>query len=127
MPKEIPRRETGMNRIYKAFLYSLSGLRLAYKDEAAFRQELLLAAVLTVLCLILPLESWLRITLISSHALVLITELLNTAVETVVNKASPEYHEDAKKAKDTGSSAVLTALFLSAGLWCYALWTLLAG
>ncbi|MXZ80574.1 MAG: diacylglycerol kinase [Gammaproteobacteria bacterium] len=124
MSKKIPRCATGLKRIYKAFLYSLSGLKLAYKDEAAFRQELLLAVVLTVLCLVLPLESWLRIALISSHALVLITELLNTAVEAVVNKTSPEYHEDAKKAKDTGSSAVLIALFLAAGLWCYALWTL---
>lgn len=124
MSKNFPRRATGLKRIYKAFFYSLSGLKLAYKDEAAFRQELLLAAVLTVLCLVLPLESWLRIALVSSHALVLITELLNTAVEAVVNKVSPEYNEDAKKAKDTGSSAVLIALSLAAGLWCYALWTL---
>lgn len=125
MTKTIPKRAAGIARIYNAFFYSLSGLRKAYADEAAFRQELWLAIALTGLCLILPLESWLRIILVLSHVLVLITELLNTAVEAVVNKASPEYHEEAKKAKDTGSSAVLLSLFLAFGLWGYALWTLI--
>ena len=98
---------------------------MAFRDEVSFRQELILAAALTGLCLVLPLEPWLQIVLIISHVIVLITELLNTAVEAVVNKTSPEYHEDAKKAKDTGSAAVLLSLLLVSGLWLYALWTLI--
>ena len=119
-----PKTETGLLRIWKAFFYSLSGFKLAFRDEAAFRQELLLAAVLTPLCLYLPLEHWIKVAIICSHVLVLIVELLNTAVESVVDIASPEYHHDAKKAKDTGSSAVLLSLFLTSGLWVYAIWTL---
>jgi len=119
-----PKTETGLLRIWKAFFYSLSGFKLAFRDEAAFRQELLLAAVLTPLCLYLPLEHWIKVAIICSHVLVLIVELLNTAVESVVDRVSPEYHHDAKKAKDTGSSAVLLSLFLTSGLWVYAIWTL---
>ena len=121
---QVPRPATGFSRILKATGYSLSGLRLAWRDEAAFRQELLLALVLSALALFLPLESWLRVVLLFSHMVVLITELLNTAVESVVDRASPEFHELAGKAKDTASAAVLLSLLLSGGLWVYALLTL---
>ena len=117
---------TGLLRVWKAFFYSISGFKLAFRDEAAFRQELLLVVILTPLCLFLPLEAWLKVTIIFSHVVVLITELLNTAVESIVDKASPEFHHDAKKAKDTGSSAVLLSLFLTGGLWIYAVYTLMA-
>ncbi len=119
-----PAPATGLTRIYRALFYSLSGFRFAFRDEAAFRQELLLVFVLTVLCLVLPFEHWIRVMLVFSHVIILITELLNTAVESVVDRASPEFHLDAKKAKDTSSSAVFLSLALSGGLWCYALWTL---
>ena len=125
MIKTIPKRVTGIKRIYRAFLYSISGLRIAVKDEPAFRQELILVAALSILCLFLPLENWLRIALIVSHMVVLITELLNTAVESAVNRISPEFHEQAKKAKDTGSSAVLLSLLLASIIWLYALSTLI--
>jgi len=117
---------TGLLRVWKAFFYSISGFKLAFREEAAFRQELLLVAILTPLCLFLPLEAWLKVVIIFSHVVVLITELLNTAVESVVDKASPEFHPEAKKAKDTGSSAVLLSLFLTGGLWIYAVYTLTA-
>ena len=117
---------TGILRVWKALFYSISGFKLAFREEAAFRQELLLVAILTPLCLVLPLEAWLKVVIIFSHVVVLITELLNTAVESIVDKASPEFHPDAKKAKDTGSSAVLLSLFLTAGLWIYAVYTLTA-
>ena len=117
---------TGILRVWKAFFYSMSGFKLALREEAAFRQELLLVAILTPLCLFLPLEAWLKVVIISSHVVVLITELLNTAVESIVDMASPEFHPEAKKAKDTGSSAVLLSLFLTGGLWIYAIYTLVA-
>lgn len=121
---KVPGPARGMLRVWKAFFYSLSGFRLAWRDEAAFRQELVLVVVLSILALYLPLESWLRVALLFSHLIVLITELLNTAVESVVDKVSPEFHEQSKKAKDTASAAVLLSLLLSGGLWCYALVTL---
>ena len=116
--------ETGLSRIWKALFYSLSGFMSAFRDEAAFRQELLLVIVLTLICLYLPFETGIRAMLICSHVIVLIVELLNTAIESVVDRASPEFHPDAKKAKDTASAAVLLSLVLSGGLWCYAIWTL---
>lgn len=122
---EKPQPVTGISRIWRALFYSLSGLRLAFRDEAAFRQELLLVSVLTIACLLLPLEHWLKVMILTSHVVVLIVELLNTAVESIVDMASPEFHPDAKKAKDTGSSAVLLALLSAGGLWIYAICSLL--
>ena len=123
--KPIPAK--GLLRVWKAFFYSISGLRLAFREEAAFRQELLLVAVLTPLCLYLPLLPWLKVAILFSHVIILITELLNTAVEAIVDKASPEFHPDAKKAKDTASSAVLLSLLATVGLWLYATFTLFGG
>ena len=123
---EKPVPEKGLKRIWKAFFYSLSGFKLAFRDEAAFRQELLLVVILTPLCLVLDLPIWLKALILFSHILILVVELLNTAVESVVDKASPEFHEDAKKAKDTGSSAVLLSLTLTGGLWVYACYLLLS-
>ena len=117
---------TGILRVWKALFYSISGFKLAFREEAAFRQELLLVVILTPLCLFLPLAAWLKVAIISSHVVVLITELLNTAVESVVDMASPEFHPDAKKAKDTASAAVLLSLFLAGGLWIYAVFALMA-
>ncbi len=122
---EKPLPEKGLKRICKAFFYSLSGFKLAFCDEAAFRQELLLVIILSPLCLFLSIPVWLKVMILSSHVLILIVELLNTAVESVVDKASPEFHLDAKKAKDTGSSAVLLTLVLTGGLWVYAIYLVL--
>ena len=116
---------SGLIRVWRAFFYSLSGLRLAFRDEAAFRQELALVVVLSLLCLALSLPVWLKVVMLFSHMLLLIVELLNTAIESIVDMASPEFHPDAKKAKDTGSSAVLLCLLLTGTLWCYAIYLLL--
>lgn len=116
---------TGLMRICSAFFYSLSGFRQAFRDEAAFRQEVALVLVLSPLCLVLALPDWLKAMILFSHALVLIVELLNTAVESIVDMVSPEFHADAKKAKDTGSCAVLLCFLLTGGLWCYAIYLLL--
>lgn len=122
---EKPGSATGLLRIWRAFFYSLSGFRLAFRDEAAFRQELLLVGLLSALCLYLPLAHWLKVVILFSHVIVLIVELLNTTVETIVDKVSPEFSLEAKKAKDTGSSAVLLSLVLSVGIWGYAIYSLL--
>ena len=122
---EKPTPATGLERIYKAFFYSLDGFKLAFRDEAAFRQELLLVLVLSPLCLVLSLPIWLKALILFSHTLILIVELLNTAVESIVDMVSPGFHIDAKKAKDTGSSAVLLALLLASGLWVYAIYLLM--
>ena len=123
---EKPKPAIGLERVWKAFFYSISGFKLAFKDEAAFRQELLLVLVLSSLCLFLPLPIWLKALILFSHVLILIVELLNTAVESIVDMVSPEFHLDAKKAKDTGSSAVLLALMLTGGLWIYAIYLLIS-
>lgn len=101
---------TGVSRIINAFFYSLSGLRAAYRHEAAFRQELALALLLIPLTLILQISSVGKALIIASTLGVLITELVNSAIEAVVDRVSLEHHELAKRAKDIGSAAVLLSL-----------------
>ncbi len=101
--------------------YSLAGLRAAW-HETAFRQEALLAMVL------LPASVWLghgwmeRSALVGTVLLVLIVELLNTGIETVIDRIGPEWHALSKRAKDMGSAAVLLSLLLCGGTWLGALW-----
>jgi diacylglycerol kinase (ATP) len=111
------KNRTGLDRIVQAGRNSLAGVRSAWHSEDAFRQETLLAAVL------LPLAFWLgrsgveRALLAASVLLVVIVELLNTAVEYTVDRVSLESHELSKTAKDLGSAAVLLTLFLCAVVW----------
>jgi diacylglycerol kinase (ATP) len=113
---------TGLDRIRHAAGYSLEGLSSAYRGESAFRQETWLAVVL------LPLAFWLGQTwvetalLASSVVMVLIVELLNSAVEATVDRISFELHELAKRAKDFGSAAVFLALAVTGAIWAAALW-----
>ena len=123
---EKPKPATGITRIYKALFYSYSGFKYAFRDEAAFRQELVLILILSPICLSLEIPIWLKAMILMSHILILIVELLNTAVESIVDMTSPEFHPDAKKAKDTGSSAVLLSLVLAGGLWAYAVFELIS-
>src|SRR5450631_3054023 len=94
--------KTGVTRLINAFGYSLSGLRAAFRHEDAFRQEVALAAVLIPAAFLLPVAATARAVLLASVFLVLIVELLNTAVESVVDRISLENHELAKRAKDIG-------------------------
>ncbi len=109
--------KTGLRRIWNALFYSIDGFRAALRHEDAFRQEALLAAVL------LPLAFWLGKTgmekalLSGAVLLVLVVELLNSGIEAVVDKASPETHELAKRAKDMGSAAVLLCLLNALIIW----------
>lgn len=108
---------SGIVRIARAFGYSMQGFAAALKNEHAFRQELMLCLVLLPLALWLPLTGVERVLLIGSLFIVLITELLNSAVEAVVDRVSLENHELSKRAKDIGSAAVFLALVLAGIVW----------
>lgn len=124
-PVDAQKRRTGLTRMTHAFGYSLAGLRAGW-GETAFRQEALAAMVL------LPASFWLGRTwvetalLAASVVLVMVVELLNTGIETAIDRIGPEWHDLSKRAKDMGSAAVLLSLLLCAGIWASALWTRLA-
>lgn len=106
-----------VRRVWNAFHYSLAGLRAAYSGEAAFRQELLLAALLIPLALYLPVSGLGRALMIFSVLLVLVVELLNSAIEATVDHVSLERHPLAKRAKDMGSAAVFLTLINLLAVW----------
>ncbi|KXB30093.1 diacylglycerol kinase [Dechloromonas denitrificans] len=114
--------KTGLVRLWNALGYSRDGIGAAWKNEAAFREEVLLAIVTIPLALYLGRSGGDRALLVGSIILVLIVEILNSAVEAVVDKASPEKHELAKRAKDMGSAAVLFSLLNAAAVWACVLW-----
>jgi diacylglycerol kinase (ATP) len=116
MPNDL-KGKTGLRRIRNAFGYSLSGLRSAYRAENAFRQECWLAVVLIPLACFLPVGGIGRALMIASVLLVLIVELINSAVEAVVDRISLERHELSKHAKDVGSAAVFIALLNVVVVW----------
>lgn len=109
--------KTGLQRLINAARYSLEGFAAAARHEEAFRQELLLAAALVPLGLWLGDDGVERALLVGSVLLVLVVELLNSAVEATVDRVSPEEHPLAKRAKDLGSAAVMLSLALSAAVW----------
>lgn len=109
--------KTGLRRVWNAFNYSMAGLKAAYQCEDAFRQEVWLAALLMPLALWLPVP-WLgRGLMLASVLLVLVVELLNSAIEAVVDRVSLENHRLAKRAKDIGSAAVLVSLLTVLVVW----------
>jgi len=108
---------TGLQRIIDATRYSLAGLREAARLEQAFQQELLLAAVLVPLALWLGKTGVERAIMIASLVLVLIVELINSAIEATQDRISLEQHPLAKRAKDFGSAAVMLALLNAALVW----------
>jgi diacylglycerol kinase (ATP) len=116
-------KKKGLARILAAFRYSIYGLQAAFNGEAAFRQEIFLFLAFLPILYYLPVSSSLKGLLLMSNTLVLIVELLNSAIEAVVDLASPDYHNLAKQAKDMGSAAVLISLLLSLILWGYAVST----
>lgn len=109
--------DTGIARLFSAFRYSLNGLRIAYTNEAAFRQEVWFAAVLIPAAFFVGDTAFEHCVLIASVLLLLIVELLNTAVENVVDRIGDEFHELSGAAKDIGSAAVLMALLLLVIVW----------
>jgi diacylglycerol kinase (ATP) len=114
---------TGLDRVIRACGYSLDGLAAAYRSESAFRQEFWLAALMLPLAFWLG-RSWLEVALLAgSVVLVLIVELLNSAIEATVDRVSFELHDLSKHAKDVASAAVMLSLLLAAGIWLAALWS----
>ena len=115
-------QNTGLRRIVNAARFSLAGIRSAWRSEAAFRQESVLAALL------LPTAFWLgttaleRALLIGTVLAVLVTELLNSAIESVVDRIGTEQHPLSGQAKDMGSAAVLLALLACAAIWLLVIW-----
>jgi diacylglycerol kinase (ATP) len=107
----------GLRRLVNAFFYSVSGLALAYRHESAFRQEVLLALVLTPLACVLPVTPTERVLLIGSVLLTLIVELLNSSVEAAIDRIGFDTHRLSKRAKDIGSAAVFLTLVLLAITW----------
>ena len=112
---------TGLRRVWHATGYSLAGLRAGW-SETAFRQEAIVAALLLPLSFWLG-RSWMETALLAgSVMLVLIVELLNTGIETAIDRIGPEWHSLSKAAKDLGSAAVLLSILLCVGVWLAALW-----
>jgi diacylglycerol kinase (ATP) len=109
--------KTGLRRVWNAFFYSVEGLKAAYRHEDAFRQEVWLAVVLIPLALLLPASAVGRALMIGSVLLVLIVELLNSAVEAAIDRISLERHRLSKRAKDIGSAAVMLALLNVVIVW----------
>ncbi len=113
--------KTGLRRLWNAFGYSLAGFRAAYQHEDAFRQEVLLAAVLLPLAWWLPVSGISKALMMGSVLLVIIIELLNSAIEATVDRISLDSHELAKRAKDIGSAAVLVSLLNVLLIWGWVL------
>lgn len=109
--------KTGLKRVWSAFFYSLAGLRAAIQHEDAFRQEVLLAGMLIPVALFLHVSTIGKALMIASILLVLIVELLNSAIEAAVDHTSLDHHQLAKRAKDIGSAAVLLSLLNVVFVW----------
>ena len=104
-------------RLMNATRFSWLGLRAAYKNEQAFRQEVLILVIVVPLAFYLVESPFDRALLIASWMLVMVTELLNSAIEAVVDRFGEEHHVLSGRAKDIGSAAVMVALFLSVVIW----------
>ena len=115
------KRRAGFSRMWHATGYSLAGLRAGW-SETAFRLEACLAFVLLPLAVWVG-RTWVEGTLLAgSVLLVLVVELLNTAVEAAIDRIGPERHDLSKRAKDMGSAAVFLSLLIAGGIWATALW-----
>jgi diacylglycerol kinase (ATP) len=115
-------KKSGIIRILFAFKHSGRGFQFLIKNESAFQQELVLTVLLVPLSFLINQTLTELLLLLLTLALVLIVEILNTAIETVVDRIGLEHHELSGLAKDLGSAAVLLALLLAAGVWLTFLW-----
>lgn len=107
----------GLQRVVNATRYTLHGLREAYSHEAAFRQELLAFLLLTPVAIWLPVPAVERLVLVLFMVVVLVVELLNTAIESIVDRVSMDLHPLAGRAKDLGSAAVGISILMSMLAW----------
>lgn len=109
--------KSGVKRLFAAFFYSIEGFRTAWRGEHAFRQELLLVIPGVIVALLLPVSPLKKLALIAVLVLVLVVELLNSAIEAVVDRVSFERHPLSKNAKDLGSAAVFLTFSLALATW----------
>jgi len=117
-PGESPHKgKTGILRVWNALFYSLDGFRAAFRHEDAFRQESILAMLMIPASFFLTEDNLGRALMIASVLLVLIVELVNSAIEATVDRISLENHHLAKRAKDIGSASVLLSLLLVVVVW----------
>lgn len=112
-------KSTGLQRIINATKYSLKGFKSAIKYETAFRQELILLVIAYITVMLISFTIYERILLLGSIGVVMIVELLNSAIECVVDRIGTERHELSGRAKDYGSAAVFLSLLLTVILWIY--------
>ena len=124
-PVNAQKQRTGLSRMAHAFGYSMSGLRAGW-GETAFRQEAMAAIVLLPMAVWIG-RNWVEVSLLAgSVMMVMVVELLNTGVESAIDRIGPEWHELSKRAKDMGSAAVLLSLLTCGGIWGAALWARLS-
>ena len=119
---EKPKSKKGLARLVSALGYSLQGLAACYRNEEAFRQEAVVFIVLLVVIVLIPLSGFVKLLLFTVNSLVLIVELLNSAIEAVVDRVGPEKHELSGRAKDMGSAAVFFSLLLVVLSWATIAW-----
>ena len=113
--------KSGLKRIVAAVGYSIAGFKAAWEHEHAFRQELPLVILGAIVALFLPVSSFQKLFLIAVLVFVLIVELINSAIEAVVDRISLERHPLSKRAKDLGSAAVMLSMLVAAAAWAVVL------
>lgn len=114
--------KTGPVRVVNALRYSFAGLRSAFRNESAFRQEVVLAALLIPAAFWLPVTRPERALMVGAVLLVLIVELVNSSIEATIDRISLERHDLSRRAKDAGSAAVFVSLVMLAAVWALILW-----
>lgn len=109
--------KSGLKRIFSAFFYSIDGFKSAWRNEHAFRQELVLVVLGIIIALALPVSAFEKLMMIAVLLLILVVELINSAIEAVVDRVSLERHSLSKNAKDFGSAAVLLTFVIAVATW----------
>ena len=115
--------KSGLGRILPATAYACAGIKAAWQNEHAFRQEAVVVLILTITALVLPISAFQKLFLIAVLVLVMIVELINSAIEAVVDRISLEQHPLSKNAKDMGSAAVMLSIFIAGSCWVVVLFT----
>ena len=118
-----PTQKKGLARIIRALGFSLDGLRSCYRLEEAFRQEVIVFFLLLPVLVFIPVSVEFKLIILAANTLVLVVEVLNSSIEAIVDKASPEFHQLAKHAKDMASGAVFLSLALAGIIWCVAIYS----
>lgn len=118
MLNQKPSPQKGIKRVWSAIFYSVDGLRFAFSNEAAFRQELFFVAISIIALLVLPISFVCKCVLLFATTSIIVVEIINSGIEAVVDMVSPEYSDLAKHAKNLGSAAVFLSISIAVVLWC---------